>query len=335
MTGSMLHTVLPGRAGIRRLARWTTIAACVPYLVLKASWIAGGTAGWPAAAEQAPAYANAITLVLDLLVVVLAVALTSGWACRVPAWLVTLPIWVGSGLLAPIAVGIPLTLFAVAFSSPGPSGGADGLQSWVYALVYGGFIIQALGLAVAFVLHARERWPDVFRLRTRDVPLGVTHRTQKLICHVSALLGIVYASLLLAWSLGFHVGLLEQTPLPAPTQRVFNAVLAGATVAGVAGLLVLMHRGRGGGKGRFLMPLTAAWVGAASTFGWALYPLLVALARPAGPYPGIDAGGSLVLLAGTVSGLLMGVVGAFLLTELGISHTVSQRVSIRPGGKPS
>jgi hypothetical protein len=53
---------------------WVTIAACVPYLALKAVWVSGATAGFgdlAMAADPTLHLANAITFALDLWVYVL------------------------------------------------------------------------------------------------------------------------------------------------------------------------------------------------------------------------------------------------------------------------
>jgi hypothetical protein len=95
-------------------------------------------------------------------VVAVALTLAYGWGGRVSAWAVLIPIWVGSGLLAPIAVGVPATLAIQALYCPAPAASsADGLHLWVYVLVYGGFTVQAAGLAGGFVLYARRRWPEL------------------------------------------------------------------------------------------------------------------------------------------------------------------------------
>lgn len=49
------------------------------------------------------------------------------------------PIWVAAGLLAPIVLAVPLgTLLRTLFSSQPLTGDANGLQGWVYGIVYGG-----------------------------------------------------------------------------------------------------------------------------------------------------------------------------------------------------
>jgi hypothetical protein len=80
----------------------------VPYLGLKVAWIAGSGVGLP---DPGPMHtppmiaANAVTAALDVCVVLLALALTMGWGRRLPALVVLLPAWVGTGLLVPVAAG--------------------------------------------------------------------------------------------------------------------------------------------------------------------------------------------------------------------------------------
>lgn len=81
-----------------------TAAGTLPYLVLKANWLAGGTLGMrDPAALAAPSIValNGVTLAMDLLGIALAIALTHGIGRRIPAVALLLPIWVGTGLLIP------------------------------------------------------------------------------------------------------------------------------------------------------------------------------------------------------------------------------------------
>lgn len=67
--------------------------------------------------------------------------------------------WVGTGLLAPIVLIVPLQLL-VGTSSPGEAAGPPPIAEWVFAMVYAGFIWQAVFLLTGFVLYARSRWGD-------------------------------------------------------------------------------------------------------------------------------------------------------------------------------
>lgn len=152
----------PGRV---RLAVCTaTVAACVPYLTLKIAWLSGSTVGWDdadAARDSALYVGNAITMAMDAAAVLVALAFTFPWGRRVPAWLVLTPMWIAAGLLAPIALVVPL-----------------------------GSAVQTL-LLTAFVLYARMRWADVFTVRTKDVPKGAPQPLQVLLARTAAVLTAV------------------------------------------------------------------------------------------------------------------------------------------------
>ena len=93
---------------MRKALRAVAIAACLPYIGLKAAWIAGSHLGIPEGSElrepgerTAMIAINAVSVVMDAAVVVLALLLTRPWGRRVPAWLLALPVWCACGLLAP------------------------------------------------------------------------------------------------------------------------------------------------------------------------------------------------------------------------------------------
>ncbi|MGK5558066.1 DUF4190 domain-containing protein [Actinomadura kijaniata] len=114
----------------RLIACHATIAACVPYLFLKVMWLSGSSIGFGSTDMTTAEHiaGNAVTAGMDLVAVLVALAFTYPWGRRVPAWLVLVPIWVGTGLLAPIALGMPvgLTVQALVGGSPIPeSAGAD------------------------------------------------------------------------------------------------------------------------------------------------------------------------------------------------------------------
>lgn len=65
----------------------------------------------------------------------LALALCMRWGQRIPALLIAGPIWLGVGLLAPIALGVPVGLAAQALAGGSPAPADNGLQGWAYACV--------------------------------------------------------------------------------------------------------------------------------------------------------------------------------------------------------
>ncbi|WP_119729392.1 hypothetical protein [Thermomonospora amylolytica] len=297
---------------LRRAVCFTTIAACAPYLALKIAWLCGSTVGWkvPADAEGSALYvANAITLGLDAVAVVVASAFTYRWGLRLPAWLVLPPIWIGTGLLVPIALAAPIALSIEAASGPAATDTGSSLYGWVYLMVYGGFTLQAVGLTAAFVFYARERWSEVFRIRTAELPTGPTRPLQTALAGTGTVLAAVYAAAQLYWAFGGTLG--QDGERTGPSMAV-SAVWAVLALAGAAGLLTMVHRLGGGPLWR---PLGIAWVGAGSLFAQSLYLLLVAIGRPGGMGEEATAASAYVFLAGVLGGLLLGVTGVMRLAE--------------------
>jgi len=203
-----------------------TILAGLPYLVLKVLWLAGnpvgaGTTGGAELLDVRHLVGDVVTVGLEFAAFALAVVMARPWGRRLPAFLVVGPIWVGAGLLAPIAVGLPLGLVAqvVVGGSPVPAG--NGLTNWVYACVYGGFVVQAVSLMAGFVGYARKRWPNGPAVASGAIgPVLVT---------------LGYGMVMVAWSLGGH-GWGGPAGFDTVAQRTFLAatgllVLAGGIAA--------------------------------------------------------------------------------------------------------
>ncbi|MEU5990737.1 hypothetical protein ABZ806_17340 [Spirillospora sp. NPDC047418] len=306
----------PGRLRLAVCA--ATIAACVPYLTIKIAWLSGSTVGWndtAAARESALYVGNAVTMGMDAMAVLVALAFTFRWGRRVPAWLVLTPIWVAAGLLAPIVLAVPLgTLLQALLSSEPVAAGDSALQGWVFGVVYGGFTVQGLGLLTAFVLYARDRWPDVFTVRTEDVPKGATHSLQVLLARTAAVFAAAFATVHFFWASGGTAGLrADEIEHRTAAQQLADGVWGVLALAGAAALLVIVRRG--GRPGRFVVPLAVAWVGAAATFAWSLYGLLVMIAQMGDLGGDSTAAAGLAAVCGLFGGLIMGLTGAFLLTE--------------------
>lgn len=238
------------------------VVSALPYLTLKALWLlrtGTGATGATAAAELTdPRHlvGDAVTVGMQLVAITLALALSCGWGRRVPAALVLAPVWVAVGLLAPIAVGLPfgVAIQLIVGGSPVPTG--NGLHDWVYAVVYGGFIIQAAALVGAFAGYARDRWPAAFLSRRRMSPGAVPPHLA-----VAAAVATGYAVTLALWSLA---GTAWGAPAGFATiaQRTFLAAEGSLVLLGVVGVLCLF-RGRGGRPAG--VPLALAWVGSGVT----------------------------------------------------------------------
>ncbi|MFI0485867.1 hypothetical protein [Actinomadura sp. 9N215] len=320
----MTVSVLTGRApaaGAGRARLWVcaaTVAACVPYLTLKLAWLSGSTVGWndPEAAESSALYVgNAITMGMDAVAVLVVLAFTFRWGRRIPAWLVLTPMWIGAGLLAPIALAVPLgSLVQVLFSSEPLTTSDNAIQGWVYGVVYTGFTLQGLGLVTAFVLHARERWPDVFAVRTKDVARGATHPLQVLLARTAAVFAVGFAAVQFFWAFGGTAGLsAEDLDHRGAVLRLADGVMGLMALAGAVALLAIVQRS--GRPARFAVPLAGVWIGAGATFTWSFYGLITLLSQPELLATDSASALNLTKLCGLLAGLLMGVTGAVLLAE--------------------
>lgn len=250
---------------IRVAACYVTIAACVPYLTLKVLWLSGSSIGATDAVGAAtltdPRHmmGNLVTVGMELVTIALVLALTYPWGRRLPAVLVVVPIWVGTGLLAPIVLGLPLGLVTQAISGGAAAPAENGLDGWVFTVVYGGFIVQALGLLTAFLGYAHGRWPAVFWIRTTQ--LRASTARQGLRAAIAATIAAGYAALLSVWAV---VGPRWGGPegFDAIAQRTFLLVTGLVVLGGAIAVLVLLW---GWGTGRILAPLILAWLGTGVT----------------------------------------------------------------------
>ncbi|KJY24096.1 hypothetical protein [Streptomyces katrae] len=264
----------------RRILRATALAATLPYLTLKVAWLAGSRAGIPEGSillrgGSALTVANAITLAMDACVILLALALTRPWGRRVPGPLLTLPVFAATGLLTPIVLGYPAQLLVKALGM-GADEAADAarepfLDPWVFAVVYSGFIIQAIALAGLFVPYARERWG---RRWQGALGRGRLSSPTGVVAGAAALAGAVAGAVQLYWAFGGSAG------LPAERVAAYSAetgVVSGAhaicALAAAAGALMLARGGALPAK----WPLALTWIGASAAASWGAWTLIAVL----------------------------------------------------------
>ncbi|MFB9468121.1 hypothetical protein ACFFR3_01310 [Nonomuraea salmonea] len=300
------------RPGIGRVtAAIVAVAAMLPYLTLKILWLAGHYVGVGAPdlmADLAMVGMNAMTFGMDAVGLVLALAFTMRWGLRLPAWLVLLPLWVGSGLLSVVIVSAPVVLAASGLDA------LDGgpIEPWVYAMVYGGFIGQGVGLMAAFALYARDRWPAVFTTRLSHPFPSLTRPLQRVIAWAALPVAVLLGGVMLTRVIGAQ-----------PYLAVQNLLRGTLAIAGALALVALVRgrgpgrgpgRGAGRGRGPFWRPAVLVWLGSGTLFAWGLYTMVVAAA--AGPLSAAEGGvEEFVALFGMLTGLVMGLCAAFLLVE--------------------
>lgn len=239
--------------GRARLLVWVAAASCVPYLVFKGLWLGGRRIGITSAAgatEMTSARfvaGNSVTIVLECCAIALAFALTRPWGRQLPAPVVLLPMWVATGLLTPIVLGLPAGLVLQALSGGSPIPQGQDLSWWVFAVVYGGFTLLGVCLAAIFVCYARDRWPDT---------VGAAPATPRGAFALSCLVVIAcYAVALVLWSIGgTHWG--GPAGFDTLAQRTVLAVTGVLTASGVLAMIRPVSK-----RVRPRRTVVALWVG--------------------------------------------------------------------------
>ncbi|MEV8313230.1 hypothetical protein AB0Q95_03565 [Streptomyces sp. NPDC059900] len=272
-----------------RALRAVAVLAALPYLALKLAWIAGSHIGIPEDStllehRTTMIFANALTLLMDAGVILLALVLTRPRGLRTPAWLLAFPMWAATGLLTPIMAGFPLQLLVKALggSINRPSakdGGGAFLDEWVFGVVYGGFILQGLALGALFVRYARTRWGHLWRGRLLDLPRGGLPRagSQRATAVAAALLALVPAALHLLWLTGSTFALdaarAEDRTTDFYVLEAMDLVYLGSAVTGA---LLIAFRWAPALPVR--VPLALAWTGSGAIAcwgGWLLFATFV------------------------------------------------------------
>ncbi|GAA2281606.1 hypothetical protein GCM10010234_18540 [Streptomyces hawaiiensis] len=275
----------PGRA--RRILRAVAVVSCLPYLALKAAWVAGSHVGIPegsALLDDRPTMAviNGLSILLDSVVIVLALVLTRPWGLGVPAWLLAFPVWVATGLLAPVMAGFPAQLVVRAFGGGGASsaGREAFLDEWVFAVVYTGFIAQGLALGGLFVPYARGRWGHLWRGRVWELPVGAVGPAHRALAVAAAVLALLPLTLHALWACGVSAGLGEGRAADRGGEfYVLEALYVVSLLAAVTGAVLLAFR-----RGRALpvsVPLSLVWVGSGAVTCWGGWLSLASLGGPA------------------------------------------------------
>ncbi|NIJ14494.1 hypothetical protein FHU38_004895 [Saccharomonospora amisosensis] len=246
---------------LRLAVGYAAIAGTVPYLALKFTWLSGGDLGVvdPEVMTTPGTYfANAFTAGMDVVAIVVALAFTHDWGNRLPGWLVLFPAWVGTGFLAPIVLSAPVIGLDFALVERSD----DVLAPWVLPVVYSSFIWQGCTLLTAFVLYARNRWPQAFTAGGRAARSGLLGGS-------GAALAVLTGVVLLGWAI---------TGTGSPATRF---------VEGLVGVLALLAAvavlARARAPRPTWWPLVAVWTGSAAMFSggfWMVFTLAGFTASP-------------------------------------------------------
>ncbi|MFC8509331.1 hypothetical protein ACFU3J_24535 [Streptomyces sp. NPDC057411] len=274
----------PATGRLRPLLRILAIVACLPYICLKVAWVAGSRVGIPAGSvlldhPTMMGVANAVSVLADAVVVLLALLLTRPWGLRVRAWLLAFPMWAAIGLIGPIVIAYPAQLLVSLFGGNG--GGSSGpprepfLDAWVFPIVYGGFIVQGLSLGTLFALYARDRWGRIWVGRLGALPAAVSGPGVRAVAVAGSVVALVPATLGILWASGTTTGLAPQLAAEYDADRavvdVVRALLL--VLAAVATLLLVLRRPA---WLRLRTVMGVSWVASGSAGCWGAYMLLVA-----------------------------------------------------------
>ncbi|WP_309055549.1 hypothetical protein [Streptomyces sp.] len=307
----------PGPA--RRALRALAVAACVPYVSLKAVWIAGGETGIPAGSVLLEnrgllAAVNAVTVAADVLVVVLALLLTQAWGRRVPAWLLTPPMWAATGLLVPIMTGYPAQLLVAVLTGDERAAAPSEpfLKPWVFTVVHGGFILQGIALGTLFTLYARDRWGRVWRGRLGGLSARLGGPGVRAAAAAGALLALFPAGVHLLWLCGADTGLspAQIAGRDADFHVLETQRLAFLVLAVTATLLLVLRRPA---RWRVRSTLAVAWTASAAAGCWGAYMSLVSLLPETGPDTAVTALSRLTYAGDMITGFLFAACVAVLL----------------------
>ncbi|WP_327357021.1 hypothetical protein [Streptomyces sp. NBC_01304] len=311
--------------------RATAIAACLPYLALKVTWITGSHLGIPENStlldhRSAMIVANTATVLMDACVIVLALLLTRPWGQRAKAWLLVIPVWVAGGLLTPIMTGFPVQLLVRALGgsvkTDDPAGKAF-LDGWVFGVVYTGFIVQGLALGALFVAYARRRWGHLWQGRVWELPGSPTRPAQQTVAVAAAVFALLPLVVHVQWALGSTAGLSEGRAQERTSDFYVLEALDVAFVAlAVAGALMLAFR-----IGRPLpvkVPLAMAWVGSAVLACWGGWLNIASLTGVDDPADRPTALMNLTYSGQMIVGMLVAAIGAYFFAERTAGRTADR-----------
>ena len=288
---------------MRKLGGYGAAIAVTPYLLIKVAWTFGillpdarmGEPGWRAI--------NATTALLALVGVLLGLAFSRPWGERLPAWLVLVPVWVGTGLLVPMVLLAPV--LGPAAVARDRAAGAAPTWSIEQLLVVVSLVGVGVGLPIAFAGYAKARWPQALGgpLDAGDAP-GHTRRLQLPLARLVAVGCVLLCATKLYWTLGGTIGIdpgrLEGRDL---WWHALTLSMGVWSLAGAWAILVLSTRR---GARRFPFPMLVGWVSSGMLLGYNLFFSLRADARASPESP-------LARMVATQVGIVLGLVMALII----------------------
>jgi len=287
----------------RRVGGYGVAIAVMPYLAIKILWTFGLFLPTEQMGESSWRTINAATVVLAVVAIMLAMAFCMPWGERLPAWLVVLPVWVGTGLIVPMVLLAPV--LGPAAMVRDNAAGAAGI--WVYeqTLIMVSLVGVGIGLPLCLAGYVKARWPEALGGRTHCTePAGNTRQLQVTLAGLAAGGCVLLAVTKVYWATGGTLGI---DPTLLAKRDVWWHLLSFSTgawaLAGAWGVLMLAIRR---GSRRFLPPMAAAWTSSGVLFAQNLYSSLSATRADAQPSPEYSVARVLTVEAGIVLGVMMG-----------------------------
>ncbi|WP_242268844.1 DUF1700 domain-containing protein [Bacillus cereus group sp. BfR-BA-01352] len=298
---------------LRRICGYGAAISVAPYLLIKILWTFGlflpteqmGDASWR--------IINAVTAVLAAIGIFLAMAFCRPWGERLPAWLVALPLWVGTGLLVPMLLIAPF-LGPAAMIRDQEAGATD---FWIYEQIFVMISLFGIGIFLPLALagYAMARWPEALSGTTdyKELP-GNTLQLQIILTRIVATGCILLGVIKVFWAVGGSFGI---DPATMSERDVWWHLLSLSTgvwsFAGAWGILVVVSSSR---RSRwFLPPMTAAWISSGALFSNNLYSALSSVRLDAPPSPEYPLAWLLTTQTGIVLGIIMGMIILLVLHE--------------------
>ena len=293
---------------MRKIGGYGAAIAVTPYMLIKIAWTFGMFLPYESMGDPSWRAINATTAMLALVGIVLGMALSRPWGERLPAWAVILPAWVGTGLLVPMVLLMPV-LGPAAVARDAAAGSAD---VWAYEQI---FVIVSLvgiglGLPIALAGYAKARWPEALGgpIDRGDQP-GHTRRLQVPLARIVAAGCVLLGMTKLFWALGGPIGI---DPARLDDRDLWWHLLTLSTgvwsLVGAWGILVLTARR---GFGRFLPPMMASWVSSGMLFSYNLFFAMSPDSQSSPEYP-------LARVLSTEAGIVLGL--SMALTVLLVLH---------------
>ncbi|KRG13664.1 hypothetical protein ACA30_14265 [Virgibacillus soli] len=297
---------------LRRICGYGAAITVTPYLLIKIVWTFGFFLPTEQMGDISWRIINAVTAVLSAIGILLAMAFCRPWGERLPAWLIALPIWVGTGLLVPMLLIAPV-LGPAAMIRDQEAGAAD---FWVYEQVFVMISLFGIGIFLPLALagYAKARWPEALGGPTnyKELP-GNTLKLQIILARIVAVGCILLGVIKMVWAVGGTFGI---DPATMGERDLWWHLLSLSTgvwsLAGAWGILVVASRR---GTSWFLPPMAAAWISSGALFSNNLYASLSAVRLDTPPSPEYPLAWLLTTQAGIVLGIIMGMTLLLVLHE--------------------